>query len=161
MNFTVKLRLLRIKRTIALSPLLILLSMLASPANAEVYKWTDERGNVVYGDKPQSSEAKQVIIKKSPGADSDYNERLMKRKKILDVFQEERQEKKEQQQQAAAEKAERQKECTRLIAELQDMQSASYLYEDTDDPLNPRIVSDQERQQEEKKYQDYIDKNCK
>ena len=152
-----------ISRRTAFSAMLIILFLGVAPVNAAVYKWTDENGNVIYGDKPPASDsdASKVRIKKAPATDSDYNERLMKRKKILDVFQEERQQKKDEQQKIAAEKAQQKKECTRLIAELQDMQSASFLYEDTDDPLNPRIVSDEERQQEQKKYQDFINKNCK
>ncbi len=152
-----------ISRRSVFGAILIILFLGASPVNADVYKWTDENGNVIYGDKPPTSDsdASKLRIKKAPAADSDYNDRLMKRKKILDVFQEERQQKKDEKQKLAAEKAQQKKECARLIAELKDMQSASFLYEDTDDPLNPRIVSDEERQQEQQKYQDFINKNCK
>jgi hypothetical protein len=41
--------------------LLIALSiLLCNPLSAAIYKWTDEQGNVVYGDKPPSNETKQI-----------------------------------------------------------------------------------------------------
>jgi len=75
-------------------------------------------------------------------------------------MQEERDEK------IASEKEEKEKQeqqklkCAEKIKELQEMKSASFLYEDTDDPYNPKIISDEKRKSEEAKYEKYIIKNC-
>ncbi len=69
-----------------------------SNANAEVYKWIDENGKVVYGDKPTSSDASKIKIKKAPVQDSVVQQRNEKQNKLLDVIQEEREERNAKQQ---------------------------------------------------------------
>ncbi len=127
---------------------------------SEVYKWIDEDGKVVYGDKPASSNADKIKIKNAPAKDENYQERYKKQQKLLDVMQEERDEKialiKEEK-----EKKEKQKlKCAGIIKELQGLKDAGFLYEETDDPYNPKIVSDEQRKIEEAKYEKYIKENC-
>jgi len=45
--------------------LLILLTALSFPAFAEVYKWTDENGNVHFGSQPPPGEQEEVHIRES------------------------------------------------------------------------------------------------
>ena len=42
--------------------MILLFSLLAGAANAEVYRWTDKDGNIHFSDKPQAEDAKQVKI---------------------------------------------------------------------------------------------------
>ena len=138
----------------------ILQVLLAETVNAEVYKWTDENGKVVYGDRPGSDNADKFQIKDSPDPDQEYLERYQKQKKLLDVMQEERHEDLALKQKEKEEKAKQEAVCTKLVKELQEMKDARLLYEESDDPYNPRILSDEQRKNEEQKYEKYIKENC-
>mgnify|MGYP002624697585 CR=1 FL=1 len=70
--------------------------MLSASLNAAVYKWTDENGNVVYGDKPPSKNADRIKIQSSPELDNATLERLENQQKLLDVMQQERDNKEEE-----------------------------------------------------------------
>ncbi len=131
-----------------------------SNANAEVYKWIDENGKVVYGDKPASSDAEQIKIKKTPVQDPLVQERYEKQNKLLEIMKQERDEKNALIKEEKERKDEQKRLCANARQELKKNKEASFLYEDTDDPNNPRIWTDEERKAEEKKYEDYIKKNC-
>ncbi|MCZ6802661.1 MAG: DUF4124 domain-containing protein [Proteobacteria bacterium] len=144
---------------ILITTLLTIQLFCLNTAYSEVYKWTDEDGKVVYGDKPASNNADKIIIKNTtPKQDKHFQERQKKQQKLLDVLQEERNEKialkKEEK-----EKKEKQK-CAEIRKELQETKNASHLYEKTDDPNNPKIVSDERRKIVEEKYKNYIKENC-
>ena len=50
--------------------------------------------------------------------------------------------------------------CAEVIKALQEKKDASFLYEETDDPNNPKFLSNEERKSEEEKHVKYILKNC-
>ena len=129
-------------------------------ALSEVYKWIDENGKTVYGDKPVSENANVIEIKKQPTTDKAYQKRIEKQQKLLDVMQDERTEKQASQKQEQTKKEKQQQQCAKLRNQLQEAKNASFIYEDTDDPDNPRIYSDKERQVEMSKYEKYIKENC-
>jgi len=131
-----------------------------SNANAEVYKWIDENGKVVYGDKPTSSDAEQIKIKKTPVQDPLVQERYEKQNKLLEILKQERDEKNALKKEEKEKKDEQKRLCANARKKLKKIKDASFLYEKTDDPNNPRIWTDEERKAEEKKYEDYIKKNC-
>jgi uncharacterized protein DUF4124 len=140
--------------------LITLFLMQINPAYTEVYKWIDENGKTVYGDKPTSNRANEIKIKSTPKKDRHYQERVKKQQKLLNVMQEERDEKIALKNKEIEEKQKKKEKCAKLIAELQEAKDASLLYEDTDDPDNPKILSDEERKVEEEKYEKYIKENC-
>lgn len=140
--------------------LLTLCFVYVLPAEAGVYKWVDENGNVVYGDKPPDKEAKKIRIKPSPATDQGYSERLKKRQKLLDTIDDDRNSEQAAAQKLAEKEAIQEERCQRVQADLTRMQNAGFLYEETDDPFNPDILSDKQRAQEQKRYQEYLDKNC-
>jgi hypothetical protein len=43
---------------------LLILFFFASMTNAEIYKWTDEQGQIHFGDKPANKSAKQIQLRK-------------------------------------------------------------------------------------------------
>jgi len=43
--------------------------------------------------------------------------------------------------------------CADARRELQEIKDASYLYRETDDPNNPAIITDEEREAEQLKYE--------
>ncbi len=141
---------------------LFIISILSclSNVNAEVYKWVDENGKIVYGDKPTTSDANEIIIKKAPVKDSVVQGRNTKQSKLLDVMKQERNERNALIKEEKKKKHEQEKMCADARKKLQKMKDASYLYQETDDPNNPIIMSDEERKAEEKKLEKYIKKNC-
>ena len=129
-------------------------------ANSEVYKWIDENGKTVYGDKPVSENADVVKIRKKPATDKAYQQRIEKQQKLLDVMQDERNEKVAAEKEEQKKKEEQKIQCAKLKKELQESKDASALYEETDDPNNPRILSNEEREEEISKYVKHIQDNC-
>lgn len=127
---------------------------------ADVYKWTDDNGNVVYGDKPGHSKAKKITIKEAPPTDEDYQQRIDKRQRLLDTMDDEREDRIAEEKKIAERNALQEERCRRVQSDLTRMQSAGYLYEETDDPFNPTILTDAQRKQEEQKYRKYLDENC-
>jgi hypothetical protein len=131
-----------------------------SYANAEVYKWIDENGKVVYGDKPTSSDADKIKIKTFPVQDPVVQQRNEKQNKLLDVIEEEREQRDVSRKEEKQKKDKQKKMCEEARKELKRTKEASYLYEKTDDPKNPRIWTDEERKAEEMRIGKYIKKNC-
>jgi hypothetical protein len=131
-----------------------------SHANAEVYKWVDENGKIVYGDKPISSDASKIKIKKAPVQDPVVQQRNEKQNKLLDVIQEEREQRDASRKEEKKKNDELKKMCADARKELQKMKNASFLYEKTDDPDNPKIMTDEERKAEEIRFEKEIKKNC-
>ena len=43
----------------------LLYALITAPSHAQVYKWTDESGQVHYGDRPDNTQAEQVKIRKN------------------------------------------------------------------------------------------------
>ncbi|MEQ8937161.1 MAG: hypothetical protein RLT30_00510, partial [Gammaproteobacteria bacterium] len=102
----------------------------------------------------------KIIIKKAPPTDQKYQQRLDKRQRLLETMDDEREARLAEEKQMAERKALQEERCKRVQADLTRMQSASYLYEETDDPLNPTILSDAQRKEEQQKYRKYLDENC-
>jgi Domain of unknown function (DUF4124) len=131
-----------------------------SYANAEVYKWIDENGKVVYGDKPTSSGADKIKIKSAPVQDPVVQGRNERQNKLLNVMQQERGERNVLKKEEKQKKEEQMKICADARKELQEIKDASFLYRNTDDPNNPEIITDEERKAEQLKYEKYIKKYC-
>jgi uncharacterized protein DUF4124 len=129
-------------------------------AYSDVYKWIDDNGKVVYGDKPESSNADKIKIKNAPEQDKNHQERYKKQQKLLDIMQEERDAKIALKKEEKEKKEKQLEKCAKARKELQEIYDASLLYEKTDDPYNPKIISDEERKAEEEKYEKYIKKYC-
>jgi len=128
--------------------------------HSEVFKWVDENGKVVYGDKPKTNNAEKINIKNAPKKDQQYIERYQKQQKLLSVFKEERDEKKALQYEEQEKNKKQGLKCDRVRKELQETKNSSRLYKETDDPNNPEFLSDEERKSEESKYEEYIKDNC-
>ena len=75
-------------------------------------------------------------------------------------MQKESEEKKALAKEEKEKQAKQEQQCNKVKKQLSEMRNASFLYEKTDDPLNPRIVSDKEREEEQNKYQEYLDEHC-
>lgn len=61
--------------------------------SAEIYKWTDENGNVHYADSPGIQNAEKIEIKKSQAEDPRLRRQRKRQLRMLEIYHEERQEK--------------------------------------------------------------------
>jgi len=140
--------------------LIIFFLIQAIAVHAEVYKWIDEDGKIVYGDKPASDNSDKININKTPKQDNDYQKRYKKQQKLLEVMQEERDEKIALKKEENEKKEKQEQQCAELRKELQETKNARLVYKETDDPTNPRVYTDEERKAEEEKFEKYIKENC-
>lgn len=104
------------------------LSLLAvNVAAAGVYKWTDTDGNVHYSDRSSKS-AEKLQVKASEKQDAGMNKRRDSRDRLLSVLEEERNEKKREKAISVKDKVTKQANCIKAQDDLQQYQTASYLY---------------------------------
>ena len=115
--------------------------------SAEIYKWTDENGNVHYADRPGIQNAEKIEVKKSKAEDPSLRQQRKRQLRMLEIYHEERQDKQQLQAKAEQQKKLRKANCTKTKAELEAVRNTSFLYEATDDALNPHILTDEARDQ--------------
>lgn len=142
-------------------PLLVLLLVISLSPYAEIYKWIDENGNTHFGDKPQNQDAEEIEISTKAAVDDDMEERRQKQQRLLEVFDEERQEKKARKAAQRQEKIKRKAKCNEAKKYLQEVKDAGFLYNDTEDPNNPEILSTAEREKTTAKAQARVERWCK
>ena len=139
-----------------------LLLILASGASAEIYKWTDENGNVHYGDKPGQTQSEKVEIdtENNPGnPEPGMTDRLETQQKMLQIYEEERMEKEQQRIQAARKKEETRKKCGQLKDYHRNLKQATRLYV-LDDDGNRKYLNDASHQKEIQEIEALLEKNC-
>jgi len=141
--------------------LLVVFGICTGPSLAGVYKWTDEEGNVHFGDRPRGENAEQVKVPKSAPASQapDAAERRQTQQRMLDIYREDREKKK----QAKAEKKRKRKEmearCVVARDRLKSFQN-SVLYELQEDGERS-YYSEEKKQATIKQLQAQIKKHCK
>lgn len=147
--------------TIIKSVLFILLLSFVREASLAVYKWVDDRGDVVYSDKPNHESATEFTLKQEEASSlEELEEHIPQQHQLLEILQQERTDKSTDRQQQKADKQQQRKKCAEVKEQYEKVQHASFLYEETGDPHNPGVLSNEQRQAAEKKYTDYLEKNC-
>lgn len=123
--------------------LLLLALMLRLPelTAAEIFKWTDERGRIHYGDRPQGQQAIQVDVANDPASDNSLEQRVSNQQRLLEVMEEERQQQKQTEADEKKSVEKRQANCKAARNTLEAMQNSRYLFEKTGDPYNPDILT--------------------
>ena len=139
---------------------LVITVLFALPAQAEIYKWTDEKGNVHYGDKPIVN-SEEILIPEKINVQSrvTMQEREEKRKRLLESFAEDRADKKEQQEKQEIKKKKLNRQCITARDRLKTYQKSSRLY-DLNEKGERVILSDKARQQAVNQLSAEIDKHC-
>lgn len=141
---------------------LILMILVSAQVQAEVYKWTDDKGQVHYGDKPSAvpeAEALGVDTSSHSGVSMDDASRVEKRQRLLDAMAEDRKEKAEQREKARAKNADRQRRCVYYKDRLRRSQQAAAVYR-LDKDGNRVFLSQEGREQSSRKIQAQINKYC-
>jgi len=150
-------------RCIALTCVVAAMTFATGATANEIYKWTDENGNVHYEDRPSGAASEERLRISYNRTDSAaVNQRIQAR---LDR-QTERDEARsvaEAEQQEAAEKAaaaaEREKSCERARARLETYLQSRRLYR-TDDNGERVYLDDAERQEARQKAEEQITEFC-
>lgn len=140
-----------------ISWLLVLLAIPAAALAQGIYRWTDEAGQIHFGDRPATVGAEKV--KGASAGDPTTIERLQRQQELLHNYAEQRAEKSEQSTKAQAEKVQRAAKCTKVKNRLVYLQQARYIYEQSDNGER-RILSDSERESSAANAQEKVSRLC-
>ena len=140
----------------------VFLFSLQTICSAEVYQWTDEKGQIHYSDHPRGSNAQ---IKNKPNKNKTkpnthkYNNEKNKRDKLLQSYEEEREVERVKQQHTQRQKAKNSKKCQKVRNAIKIYETSGIMY-DTDDKGNRRILSGAERDADVKKLKQQLAEHC-
>lgn len=142
--------------------LVAVLLALAPAAQAAIYKWVDEDGNVHYGERPPLPDATPLAIpnqpeKARPGAE---RERLERQKRMLEGYARKRAEERRQREEAARKAEQRKRACIEARDKFQAFERARYLYR-LDENGERVVLNEEERAARMEKLRDRIRRNCK
>ena len=134
--------------------------LLLSPVQGEIFKWTDEQGNVHYGDKPaENSQQLQIREESSATTRLTSEQREERRRKLLEAFDEDREKENKEKARQEKQKARMQKNCIYAKDRLKRYRIAGRLYR-LDKDGNRVFMSDEEKQASVDRLQAEIDKYC-
>ncbi len=130
-------------------------------AHAEIYKWIDENGRTYYGEKPPDENATRLDINNTPSTvEESVEERLEKREKLLEIYEEERNIKKEQKLKAEQEEIQKKRKCIQLADRLKSMERGGTYYI-LDEDGNRKYVSEETVSETRKALEDTYNRECK
>jgi hypothetical protein len=144
--------------------LVIIIFLSASSVQADVYKWVDEKGNVHYGDKPESgSQAIEIQQRKTADVPVTLEENQLsreeKRQRVSDALEEDRLAKNKEREKKKKERAQKKRECNRLKDRQRHVESATGLYK-LDKDGNRVFISNEQRKKSEQQLRKRIQKAC-
>ena len=105
---------------------LLLLLMLPALASAQIYRWTDERGQVLYSEKPQAPTAERVEVRPQVvERDADTRAREERLEKLHSARRDEQQQAAEK---AAKLRANQERQCSQLRKRLTQLEEGGLFY---------------------------------
>ncbi|MCU7904847.1 MAG: DUF4124 domain-containing protein [Candidatus Thiodiazotropha sp. (ex Epidulcina cf. delphinae)] len=143
--------------------LLLLVMLLLFPLRVEagVYQWTDEQGRVHFSDRPVTGESTEVKIKdRSRPSVQDRQDRKLKMKRMLDVYEEDRAAKKEADRKQEKERKKRKRNCLHAKDRYDSHSRATGIYDFGKDG-DRRYLSDGERTRHMQKLKAEVARWCK
>jgi len=123
----------------------IVLMLSGAAASGDIYKCTDARGKVHYGDRPCGNDASVFVPRAAPQADTGVDQRRQKTQRLLDAMQEERRQAQQAELEQRVETEKRRLNCQRARDRLRQFSEASALYH-VDEEGNRSVFSDAERE---------------
>ncbi len=146
------------------SLLVIIAVLYTASAQAEVYKWVDEKGRVHYGDKPtsgsQAVEVRQYESSNKPATTGDGGlSRDEKRQRISDMLEEDRLAKNKQREKKNKQRERKKRECVQLKDRQRHYERANGLYK-LDKDGNRVYISNAQREKSEQNLRKRIKKTC-
>jgi hypothetical protein len=141
--------------------LLLLLLLTASGAQAEVYRWVDDQGQVHFEDRSRSQSAGGSRSYAPPAATVDNNtpQRMEKTRKLLNAYQEERRQAREQKDKQQEQQKKRAQQCARARDNLRQYERYGSIYR-LDETGKRVYLSDGEREALIKRSRDDIARWC-
>jgi hypothetical protein len=143
---------------------MLLVSVMAGSAGAEIYKWVDEDGNVHYSQRQPPKESQpqttEIVDLKTGGGSDDARKALDKDIQRADKLRTERLKHQADQQQAAAEQAERKRGCDSARARLQSLEESQRIFH-IDEQGNRVRVGEEQRQADMAEAREQIAEYCK
>lgn len=141
--------------------MILVLLCISVAAHSEIYKWTDEKGNVHYGDKPVDN-GKEMEISEEPGRSENVSssEREERRRKLIETYDIERKEKKKKQAKLKKDRKRLNAECGYAKDRLKRYKRAGSLY-DVDKDGNRTSLSEDIHKKAIRNLQKKIKKHCK
>ena len=144
--------------------LVIALSLLCASSGAfatKVYKWTDSNGNVHYGERPPTTQAKEVELRNlHPSGTSAPATPPQDINKLLDTLSKERKEKAEKAAAAEKKRKRREKNCNAAKRNAMGYQVGGRIYE-IDENGERHFLSDSEINQKLEAARKEVEKWCK
>ncbi|MDD5388806.1 MAG: DUF4124 domain-containing protein [Gallionellaceae bacterium] len=145
--------------------ILLLLALLAAPAGADIYKWTDAQGKIHYGDQPPSSTLPEQF---NPRTSEATEARAVEaRRQAADLAAHKRLEQVKAREVASKELAAREEEarrkaenCQRARANLEMLQRANMRLSTVDSQGQTRVLDAAARQAEMERAGRTISENC-
>jgi len=143
----------------------IILSLLCAASGAlagKVYKWTDSEGNVHYGERPPTTQAREIDIPKAPPSSHNAapaGNSLQETNKLLEALQKERQQKAEKKAAEEEERKIRETNCSHSKRKLVGYKIGGRIYE-IDEQGERSYLSDSDIQQRLEAAQKEVDKWC-
>jgi len=139
----------------------VFLGLLSGLSHAEVYRWTDDKGKVHFGDRPTTDNASEVKIKEPKVATPTKNDsdRKQDAARFLRSRELDRIEKAQQKQKSQQQAAKRARKCKTAKLELRKLREARLLYT-KDKSGKKHYITDAERASEKKKTADIVDYWC-
>ncbi|VAX08347.1 hypothetical protein MNBD_GAMMA26-543 [hydrothermal vent metagenome] len=117
-----------------ISTFLILFLAIISLADAKIYRWVDDQGNVHFGDKPQADNAELLKLPTTPSPSTpppSAADRKQTQQKMLDIHQEDREKKKAAKIEDKKKAKELRKQCADARDRLARYLRTSRMYENT------------------------------
>jgi len=112
----------------AIAALLVVTTLLATgAAQAEVYRWVDENGEVHFSDRPRSG-ANTVRVPKAPASAPSDAGRAERQRRLLEAWQAERLRKQEAKSRAEEQARERRRNCAIARDNLRQYRNAGGVY---------------------------------
>lgn len=150
-------------RRIAISCAFMALTLASGAMANEIYKWTDENGNIHYGDRPSGAATEQRLAMSYSRTDSgSVDKRVQAREEATSAREEARAEaaaaEKEAEENAAI-AAERDRKCERSRTRLETYLQSRRLYR-TDDNGERVYLDDEQRSEARRKAEEQVAEFC-
>ncbi len=142
----------------------VLFLFVTGSASAEIYKWTDENGQVHYGEKSTRGNSDSVVIPmhdKTPSTPAPgTKDRLENIRKWTDARQKERETEKRRKAEQDAKRVRQGEECRRQGNSLASLERGGHRYR-LDANGHRVYLSDQEIDSKKDDIREYLKKNCR
>ncbi len=144
---------------------LALCLLLPALSAADIYKWTDEKGQVHYGEKPGTGTSESIAIperRRQPATPApDDKQRLENIKRWNAARQREREQARQKQAELQERKAKQKKRCNKLKNELADLQRGGVSWYRLDEAGQRQYMSDQQIEARKTRLSLTIRKDCR